>query len=170
VLIGALTAVLGAAGVTATACIYRVPSRPSWNTPFTLAQFGATAALLGTLFAGAVGAGNLFWLAAAAAGAGALQVLLVAGSFLRMIASNSIELKGTARLLSTRYAALFMLRGGLLLGGGIALPLMAHTSLALVVALVAALAGELIARYLFFVTVVPKHMTTPYLAMGSEAA
>ena len=37
-------------------------------------------------------------------------------------------------------------------------------------AIVLALTGELLGRYLFFVTVVPKHMTTPYLPMGSEAA
>ena len=34
-----LTVALGLAGVTASACIYRVPSRPAWNTPFTLVQF-----------------------------------------------------------------------------------------------------------------------------------
>jgi hypothetical protein len=32
------------------------------------------------------------------------------------------------------------------------------------------LGGELLGRYLFFVSVVPTHMATPYVAMGSEAA
>jgi DMSO reductase anchor subunit len=169
-LLGAVTAVLGASGVTATAYIYRVPSRPAWNTPFTPLQFGATAGLLGTLFAAAVGAGSVAWLTGAAAALAGVQILLVAAGFLRMIAANSIELRGTARLLSTRFAPLFMLRGGLLVLGGIALPLMSHRPGVLVAALLCALAGELVARYLFFVTVVPKHMTTPYLAMGSEAA
>ena len=31
--VGGLTSALGIAGVTASACIYRVPSRPAWNTP-----------------------------------------------------------------------------------------------------------------------------------------
>ena len=34
--VGALTVLLGIAGVTASACIYRVPSRPAWNTRYTL--------------------------------------------------------------------------------------------------------------------------------------
>jgi formate dehydrogenase iron-sulfur subunit len=169
-LLGGVTAVLGAAGVTATAYIYRVPSRPAWNTPFTPLQFATSAGLLGALFAAVVGAGNLEWLTTAAAVLSTLQILLVAAGFLRMIASNSIELKGTARLLSTRFAVHFMLRGGLLVIGGMALPLISHSPLTLVPAMVLALAGELLGRYLFFVTVVPKHMTSPYLAMGSEAA
>ena len=31
--VGGLTSVLGIAGVTASGCIYRVPSRPAWDTP-----------------------------------------------------------------------------------------------------------------------------------------
>ena len=61
--LGALTTLFGVAGVTATAYIYRVPSRPAWNTPLTLLQFAATGSLLGTLFASAVGAGDTRWLA-----------------------------------------------------------------------------------------------------------
>lgn len=45
--IGALTVALGLGGVTASAYIYRVPSRPAWNMPFTLAQFILTAAVGG---------------------------------------------------------------------------------------------------------------------------
>ncbi len=63
-----------------------------------------------------------------------------------------------------------ILLGGLLVIGGIALPLISHSASALVPAVILALAGELLGRYLFFVTVVPKHMTSPYLAMESEAA
>jgi len=37
-------------------------------------------------------------------------------------------------------------------------------------ALLLALAGEIAGRYLFFVSVVPRHMAAPYLAAGSEAA
>ena len=43
--VGALTVALGIAGVTASACIYRVPSRPAWNTRYTLVQFNLTAAI-----------------------------------------------------------------------------------------------------------------------------
>jgi hypothetical protein len=37
-------------------------------------------------------------------------------------------------------------------------------------ALLVALAAELIERYLFFVSVVPKHLAAPYIASASEAA
>jgi Fe-S-cluster-containing dehydrogenase component/DMSO reductase anchor subunit len=170
VLLGGLTAVLGVGGVTATACIYRVASRPSWNTPLTPLRFGATTGLLGALWAAAAGAGDTRSLTIAAAAFGAAQVLLVVIGFLRMIGSHNVELGGTARLLSTRLAPHFVVRGVLLASGGIVLPLLAQSSLVLVAAGVLALAGELLGRYLFFVSVVPKHMTTPYLAMGSEAA
>jgi len=167
--LGALTTLLGAAGVTSTAYIYRVPSRPAWNTPLTLLQFASCAGLLGSLFAAVVVTGHpreLSWLAAAFA---AVQVLLVAIGFLRLIASNTIELKGTARLLSTRFKLHFLARGVLLVGAGM-LPLITTGMLPAAAALSLATAGELLARYLFFVSVVPKHMTTPYLALGSEAA
>ena len=168
--LGGLTAILGAGGITATAYIYRVASRPSWNTPLTLCRFLTTAGLLGAVFAGAAGAGNIRALTYAAAAFGAAQVLLLAVGFLRMIGSNSIELRGTARLLSTRLASQFLTRGALLVVGGIILPLTAPSMPLLAAAGLLALAGELLGRYLFFVSVVPKHMTTPYLAMGSEAA
>ena len=38
------------------------------------------------------------------------------------------------------------------------------------VAFALAFAGEVVGRYLFFVSVVPTHMATPYLELGSEAA
>src|SRR5439155_8624488 len=53
--IGALTALLGAGGVTASAFIYLVPARPAWNSRYTLAEFFLTAAILGPLFLSAFG-------------------------------------------------------------------------------------------------------------------
>jgi Fe-S-cluster-containing dehydrogenase component/DMSO reductase anchor subunit len=167
---GACTVAIGVAGVTASACIYRVASRPSWNTPLTLVQFLATAAVLGPAFAAAIGAGDPRRLAFAIAAGAALQALVIAVGFLRLIASDAIELRGTARLLSTTLAPPFVVRGALLVGGGIVLPLALPTWAGLEASLVLLLAGEIAGRYLFFVSVVPKHMTTPYLAMGSEAA
>jgi formate dehydrogenase iron-sulfur subunit len=174
--VGALTVALGIAGVTASACIYRVPSRPAWNTRYTLLQFNLTAALLGPLFAAAIGAGEARWLAIAAAAMAGAQFTLLALRFFRCIASDSLELKGTARLLSTVLARPLMARGSLLALGAIALPLAmagpgsSPGSLVLMLALACATAGEILGRYLFFVSVVPKHMATPYVEMGSEAA
>jgi DMSO reductase anchor subunit len=168
--VGAATALVGIAGVTASACIYRVPSRPAWNTPLTLVQFNLTAASLGPLFVATVGASRTTWLIYTAAIMGGAQLLLLAFRFLRLVASDRVELRGTARLLSTTLRPLFLARVALVGLGGVALPLTAHGTFGLVAALGLALAGEIIGRYLFFTSVVPTHMASPYLEMGSEAA
>ena len=183
--IGGVTALLGLAGVTASACIYRVPSRPAWNTPYTLLQFNLTAGILGPLFAAAVVAGDAKWLGAAAAAMAGAQFVLLALRFFRCIASDSLELRGTARLLSTVLAKHVLARGILLALGGIVLPLVAGWAGAaeagpyapavaahyvFFVGLACALGAEVLGRYLFFVSVVPKHLAAPYLAAASEAA
>jgi Fe-S-cluster-containing dehydrogenase component/DMSO reductase anchor subunit len=168
--IGALCALFGIAGVTASAYIYRVPSRPAWNTPFTLLQFNLTGGALGPLFVAASGATDAPLPAVVAAIMAAAQLLLVAVGFLRLIATDSVELRGTARLLSTTLKAQFIARVALLGVGGVALPLVADSVALLWTALIVALAGELAGRYLFFVSVVPRHMAAAYLELGSEAA
>jgi len=168
--VGGLTSVLGIAGVTASGCIYRVPSRPAWDTRLTLVQFNLTAAALGPLLAAALGTSDARWLALAAATMAGAQLVLVALCFVRLIAVGSIELQGTARLLSTTLKPHFITRGILLAVGGIAVPLLATGAASWWGALLLALAAEILGRYLFFVSVVPKHMAAPYLALGSEAA
>jgi formate dehydrogenase iron-sulfur subunit len=168
--VGGLTSVLGIAGVTASGCIYRVPSRPAWDTRLTLVQFNLTAAALGPLLAAALGTSDARWLALAAATMAGAQLVLVALCFVRLIAGGSIELQGTARLLSTTLKPHFIARGILLAVGGIAVPLLATGAASWWGALLVALAAEILGRYLFFVSVVPKHMAAPYLALGSEAA
>jgi formate dehydrogenase iron-sulfur subunit len=174
VVLGGLTSLLGVGGVTASACIYRVVSRPAWNTRYTLLQFNLTAAALGPLLAAAVsatsGERSVRWLALAAASMAGAQLALIAVRFFRLVAAGSIELQGSARLLSTTLRSRFLARGALLAIGGIVLPLLAQHAFLLWVALVVALAGEILGRYLFFVSVVPKHMAAPYLELGSEAA
>ena len=168
--LGGLCALLGIAGVTASACIYRVPSRPAWNTRLTLLQFNLTAAALGPLLVLAVGASDARGLALAAVAMSGAQLLLVALRFVRLVATDSVELKGTARLLSTTFKPQFMARALLLGAGGIVLPLVATGRVMPWAAFALALASEILGRYLFFVSVVPKHMATPYLELGSEAA
>jgi formate dehydrogenase iron-sulfur subunit len=175
--IGAVTALLGLAGVTASACIYRVPSRPAWNTPMTLVQFNLTAGTLGPLCAAAAGAGEVRWLGIAAAAMGGAQLLLLAVRFLRCMAADSLELRGTARLLSTVLARPLLARGVLLVAGAIVLPLVAVSPgpaeagrYVPVAALAVALGGEILGRYLFFVSVVPTHLAAPYVAAAREAA
>src|SRR6266567_2567203 len=90
--------------------------------------------------------------------------------FLRLTASDSFELQSSARLLSTVLASRFLLRGALLIAGGIALPLFSSGRIGFALAFAAALASEILGRYLFYVSVVPKNMAAPYLASGKEAA
>jgi Fe-S-cluster-containing dehydrogenase component/DMSO reductase anchor subunit len=166
--IGALTVAFGLGGVTASAYIYRVPSRPAWNTPLTLVQFHLTAAVLGPLFAATVGTGDPRWLAVAAAVMAGAALVVLALRFFRLSASDTVELRASATLLATTLASRFLLRGALLALGAIALPLFTVHPIALWGAFTLALGGEMIGRYLFFVSAVPKHMAAPYL--GSEAA
>jgi DMSO reductase anchor subunit len=177
-LLGALTVLFGVAGVTASAYIYRVPARPAWNTPYTLLQFNFTAALLGPLFAAVIGAGDRRWLAPAAAAMGVAIGAVLALRFLRLIAAESLELKGTARLLSTVLKRRFLVRGCLLAVGAVMMPLLivsrpefapATSALLMGASLLLAVGGEILGRYLFFVSVVPRQMAAPYLP-ASEAA
>jgi len=182
--VGALTVACGFAGVLASASIYRVPARPAWNTPYTLMQFSLTAGILGPLFAAAAGVGNSRWLAIAAASMAGAQAAVFALRFFRCIASDSLELKGTARLLSTVLAWRLLLRALLLALGAVALPLIAAglpllrtaagavgtpVQLVMLASLILAVAAELLERYLFFVSVVPRHMAAPYIASAREA-
>jgi DMSO reductase anchor subunit len=170
--IGALTVALGIGGIVASASIYRVPSRPAWNTPVTFLVFHLTAAILGPLFAAAVGAGDPRWLALVTAGMAGAQLVTVALRFLRLSVSDAVELRAASTLLATALAWRFVLRGVLLALGAIAIPLFTSNNggnhRALWIAFGVALLGETLGRYLFFVSAVPKHMTAPYLV--GEAA
>jgi len=167
--LGGATVVLGAAGIAASAFIYRVPARPSWNTKFTVSDFFLTAVLLGPLFAVAIGATQVRLIALVAVIAASAQLLNQMLRFLWLISSDAHELQASARLLSTTMARLFLLRGALLIGGGIVLPL-SSPGLARFAALALTFSGEIAGRYLFYVSVVPKNIAAPYLAGQERAA
>jgi hypothetical protein len=95
-------------------------------------------------------------------------VLLVVG-FLRLVGGRGEELRTTARLLSSKLAPLTLVRVCLTLGGAL-LPSVFSAAPGIAAALALALCGQVVGRYLFFVSVVPTHMTTPYLAREGEAA
>jgi formate dehydrogenase iron-sulfur subunit len=166
--LGGITLLLGFGGVTASACIYRVPSRPAWNTPLTLLQFNLTALTLGPLFAAAAGASGSRWLVVACASMAGAQFVVLALTFFRLSGADTVELQASSRLLATTLRRPFITRGVLLAVGAVALPLFTANVSILWTALVLALAGEIVGRYLFFVSAVPKHPASPYL--GSEAA
>jgi hypothetical protein len=66
-------------------------------------------------------------------------------------------------------ASRFLLRGALLIAGGIAMPLLSSSHFGFAAAFLVALAGEILGRYLFYVSVVPKNMAASYVASGMEA-
>ena len=167
--LGGTAAILGAAGITASALIYLVPARPSWNTRFTISDFFLTGTLLGPLFAVAIGASQGRLLTLIGVAAASAQLLNQTLRFLWLIGSDSFELHASARLLSTALARQLLVRGALLLAGGIAFPL-SGSYLARFAALPVALSGEILGRYLFYVSVVPKNMAAPYLAAQERAA
>jgi DMSO reductase anchor subunit len=168
--IGALTSMLGAAGVTASACIYLVPARPAWNSKRTVGGFFLTGMLLGPLLAASLGIGERRWLNIAIVVAAAGHLLNKAGKFFWLTASDSFELQASARLLSTTLASSFLGSGVLLCLGGIILPLFVPTWAGACASLFIAFAGEVLGRYVFFVSVVPKNMAASYLSAVKAAA
>src|SRR6266851_29678 len=157
--LGALTTLFGIGGIVASAFIYLVPARPSWNSRYTVAEFFLTGAMLGPLFLSALG----FPLPLLAVIGGLGQGLNQGLKFLWLIRSDEFELQGSARLLSADLQNLFLARFGLLVAGGVVLPLAGFYALALATAL----AGELLGRYLFFVSVVPRNMAAGFFENGS---
>lgn len=169
-LVGAFTVLAGIAGVTASACIYLVRPRPAWRSKHTVAEFYLAAALLGPLLVANMGLGARPWLVRAAVVAGGLQLLNLTAKFLWFVSSDIFELKASARLLSAQLRSLLLLRCALLVAGGIVLPLQSHAAISIAGALVTAFAGEILGRYLFFVSVVPKNMAASYLSSRKAAA
>jgi hypothetical protein len=147
-------------------------------------QFFATGATLGPLFAAAIGAGDARWLALIAATVAGAQLVLFAIRFFVCTQSDTLALRGTARLLSSVLAKKLIVRAAALLLGAVAMPLIAAPisgpafggsapitvqGFALIGGLVCAIASEILGRYLFFVSVVPQHQALPYVGLGSEA-
>jgi DMSO reductase iron-sulfur subunit len=166
----AATALVGLTGVFASARIYHVVSRPSWNSWRTELEFFGTAAIGGTLFAAASGIGPSLGWQIAAATISLLMLVVTSLDDRRRSASASVELRGRAKLLATVLRVPSRLRVACLLLGGIALPLIGSTTAAALAALVVVTVGELLGRYLFFVSAVPKHLTAAYAPVASEAA
>ena len=152
-----LAAVLGFAGVTASAWIYLVPARPAWNSKHTLIDFYLTALLLGPLFLRVLGIRSPM---EAILLAGAAQLLNQILKLLALAASDEFELRASARMLTQDLRHALVARLVLVAAGGIVLPLVGWP----VSAFALALAGELLSRYLFFVSVVPKNIAATFSA------
>ena len=146
-----LAAALGFAGVTASAFIYLVPARPAWNSYRTIVDFYLTALLLGPLFLAALGNPLPALPIALAAGAQLLNQLL---KFLSLAGSDEFELRASARLMMQDLQRPLLARMVLLIA-----VFFVHQPIA---AFALALAGEILSRYLFFVSVVPKNIAASF--------
>lgn len=162
--VGAAATALGLCGITATSFLYLVPGRPAWRTPYTVMEFVLTGALLGPLFIAALGVAHaVLPIVAAASAIG--QLLNQVWKFVALTRSDEFEKQASARLLSREFARHFLLRLLLLVAGGVALPLLGWMTAGFTLAL----AGELLGRYLFFVSVVPKNMALTFFEHAEAA-
>jgi formate dehydrogenase iron-sulfur subunit len=165
-ILGGLTTLLGLAGVFASAKLYLVPGRPAWNSPFTMAEFFLTTEILGSVAAVLLTNGAPLARSAVTL-AGFIALALGGVKFIWLLRSETHELRGTARLLSTVLAMRLLLRFALLGAGLLLLPYADSPSMALALALLI-VGGEFLGRFLFFVSVVPTNIATEYLL--AEAA
>ena len=161
--LGGLTTLLGIAGVGASARLYLVPGRPAWNSPFTIAEFYLTAALLGSAGANIL-CGTSAWTQSASILAG-IAVLLAGGLKIIWMAQSDVhELRGAFRLLFTVLGNKLLVRFLLLSTGLLLLPFAQSRLAAIPIALIL-IAGEFVGRYLFFVSVVATNIATEYLSV-----
>jgi formate dehydrogenase iron-sulfur subunit len=165
---GFATALAGLAGVTCSARIYMVRARPAWFSGYTVAEFFSTALLLGPAFVHALIPGVPRAVLLASAVGGGAQLLVQSGKFLWLSQSEVFELRSSSVLLAGRLRARFILRLLALIVAGILIPLAADSRWLLNVAFAAAVAGEFLGRYLFFVSVVPKNIAAAFT--GARAA
>ena len=180
-----LTMAFGIAGIVASAYIYLIPARPAWNKVHTPLDFLLSAALLGSVFPTVLTRIALFathlhfrtftlrtfaptspwalpaWPVSAIA---AIWITNQAVRMLRLHRSSNFEDQASAGLVLDSplkriftAAILFVALSAAFAGAGY--PVMAF---------VAALAGVLCARYLFFVSVVPLNMALTFLRAGKQ--
>jgi formate dehydrogenase iron-sulfur subunit len=165
---GFATALTGLAGVTCSARIYMVRARPAWFSGYTLVEFFSTALLLGPAFVHVMNPQAPRAVLLVSAAGAAAQLITQAGRFLWLSRSEVFELRSSSLLLAGRLRPLFLLRLGVLIVAGIVAPLACSLIAALDCAFLAALLGELLGRYLFFVSVVPKNIAAAF-AIGRVA-
>ena len=172
-----LAPMLGIAGILASAYIYLVPARPAWNTPHTPVDFLLSSALLGSAAAPLLivittalrTTPQLHTLTLpAAAPSFPLWPLILSSTLwmlnliirtVRLHHAPVYERRATASLLNTQNLRGVFLVSFAFVGLAILVSLAGLPTLALP----AALAGIISARYLFFVSVVPLNMALTFV-------
>jgi DMSO reductase anchor subunit len=106
------TAAMGVAGVVSSARIYMLPSRPVWNTRFTLVDFLLTAAVLGPLVTMAISGEREPWVAGLTLFAAICQLAL--GAYRRLVIPTALRLAALALLAISPAATLVLALGAAL--------------------------------------------------------
>jgi Fe-S-cluster-containing dehydrogenase component/DMSO reductase anchor subunit len=169
-IVGMLTFIAGIAGVTCSARIYVVPARPAWFSGYTIAEFYSAALMLGPLFVRMLDGGVPAWVRAAAIAGASSQLITQLLKFFWLSRSEVFELRASSLMLSGRLQNLFVIRLAVLAVAGVVLPLVATGGGIIAAAFAAALAGEWLGRYLFFVSVVPKNIGAAFTSGERRAA
>jgi len=171
--LGILTAVLGFAGVWASAFIYLVPARPAWNMAHTPIDFLLSAAMIGSTLAAVLHIALVAGTPGARSGYSPLWPCVLASTawianqaarLLRLHRSRTFEHRATAGLLRKprQLAALVASFTCAAAVPALAFPGYGGS------ACIAALAAVLLARYLFFVSVVPLNMALTFTRGGTH--
>jgi len=163
--VGAVTVLVGAAGIYASGRLYVVPGRPSWDSPLTIAAFFLTAVSSGPLVILVVLGGDhsdepWTWFALVAVAGIAAQLAVAGANLIRLRLDGRREARGTVRLNLGRFRGLLALRVVVALAAAVLAVVWAPAALALVVV------AEVVARYLFYVTVVPLDMPGSFFRRG----
>ncbi|MET0728745.1 MAG: DmsC/YnfH family molybdoenzyme membrane anchor subunit [Acidimicrobiales bacterium] len=137
-------ALVGLAGMFTSARLYTVPGRPSWDSPLTFLAFGATGLAVGPLLTGHERLGALGVV---------ISIIALAANLVRLRRPGDGSRTGTVQLYLHRLRAWTVTRVALAAAGLLALGLGAVG-----VAAVLVLVGEVVGRWLFYVTVVPANM------------
>lgn len=166
-LAGFLTVVSGIIGALCSAKLYMVPARPAWNSSYTIAEFFSTALLLGSLFVRVMSA-DLTWIGYVTVAGCAAQLMTQTLKFLWMSQSDTFELRASSLLLSGPVRRHFLVRLAVLVTV-MALALIPASSAVAGVALSLGLVGEVLGRWLFFVSVVPKNIAAAFTTAGRAA-
>lgn len=164
---GLCTVLAGFAGVTCSARIYIVRARPAWFSSYTIAEFHATALLLGPLFVRMLlthaGGGTIpSWILQISMAGVLVQLTTQLLKFLWLSRSEGFELRASSLLLSGPLQNLFLTRLALLGLVGFLLPLDATGEWRITAIFLLALVSEWMGRYLFFVSVVPKNIAAAF--------
>jgi len=149
----------GLAGVGASARLYLAPGRPAWNSPLTIFEFFASAALFGAMTAKLMGIAAVLLLPVC--GLSCLLVLFFKLGWLALASSR--ERYGAWHLLSTTLLPRLLLRI-CFLTVGLWIFVIGQAALTRASAAALLLAGECLGRYLFFVSVVPTSIANGFFA------